>query len=199
MGKSVKVADSLAKVIRLAIIISLSALLLAACGPKEPTPTERPTPEWVEMEITSTAFQEGEAIPAKYSCDGQDISPELTWSEVPEGTQSFALITDDPDAPIGTFTHWVIFNIPADSLGLPEAVPNEPQLTSGALQGKNDFGNIGYGGPCPPPGALHHYHFTLYALDQTLDLPAGATKTQVLKAMQGHILAQVELIGTFKR
>ena len=151
------------------------------------------------LSVSSTAFQEGEAIPAKNSCDGQDISPELTWREVPEGTQSFALITDDPDAPIGTFTHWVTFNIPADSLGLPEAVPNEPQLTSGALQGKNDFGNIGYGGPCPPPGALHHYHFTLYALDQTLDLPAGATKTQVLKAMQGHILAQVELIGTFKR
>ena len=156
------------------------------------------TPEVVVMVLTSPAFQDGEAIPVKYSGEGQDISPELTWSGVPNGTQSFVLIMDDPDAPGGVFTHWVIFNIPADSRELEEAVPTQLKLPSGALQGRNDFGTIGYGGPYPPPGSLHHYNFTLYALDDTLDLQAGATKQQVLNAIQGHILAQVQLVGTFQ-
>ena len=151
------------------------------------------------MEITSTAFQAGETIPTRYSCDGQDISPALSWSGVPERTQSFALILDDPDAPGGTFTHWVIFNIPAETLELEEAIPTSPQLPNGALQGRNSFGAIGYGGPCPPRGTLHHYHFVIYALGETLDLTAGASKAQVLNAMQGHILAQAEIIGTYQR
>ena len=159
---------------------------------------EAPSEE-IEMEITSTAFQAGETIPTRYSCDGQDISPALSWSGVPEGTQSFALILDDPDAPGGTFTHWVIFNIPAETLELEEARPTSPQLPNGALQGRNSFGAIGYGGPCPPQGTLHHYHFVIYALDETLDLTAGASKAQVLNAMQGHILAQAEIIGTYQR
>lgn len=157
-----------------------------------------PPPEEVEMEIKSMAFQEGETIPAQYTCDGQDISPALNWSGVPEGTQSFALIVDDPDAPGATFTHWVIFNIPGDALGLEEAIPTDSQLPNGALQGKNGFGTVGYRGPCPPSGSPHHYHFVVYALDTTLDLSAGASKAQVIDAMQGHILAQAELIGIYQ-
>ncbi|MFC2010301.1 YbhB/YbcL family Raf kinase inhibitor-like protein [Chloroflexota bacterium] len=164
----------------------------------EPEDTEPEPEEEVVLEITSPAFADGEDIPFKYSCDGQDKSPELSWSGVPEGTQSFALILDDPDAPGGTFTHWVIFNIPADSLGLPEALSKYSQLDNGATQCRNDFGTYGYGGPCPPAGAAHHYHFKLYALDQTLDLSAASTKAQLLNAIEGHILAQAELVGLYQ-
>ncbi len=151
------------------------------------------------LSISSPAFQDGERIPAKYTCQGQDISPPLKWNRVPNETQSLALILDDPDAPSGVFTHWVIFNLPPDSRELPEAVPAASQLPSGALQGKNDFGKIGYGGPCPPPGYPHRYRFTLYALDRQLDLKAGSSKQQVLNAMEGHILAQGQLTGTYQR
>ena len=168
---------------------------------EEPPPEEEEEepPEEIVMEIISTAFQDGETIPIRHTCSGQDISPALSWSGVPEGTVSFVLIVDDPDAPGGTFTHWVIFNIPANTLELEEAMPTSSQLPSGALQGRNDFGRTGYDGPCPPPGTPHHYHFTLYALDVTLDLNPGASKTTVLNAMQGHILAQAELIGIYQR
>ncbi len=149
--------------------------------------------------VSSSAFQEGTEIPAKYTCEGQNISPALAWSEPPAGTRSFALIVDDPDAPAGVFTHWVIFNLPASSRKLSEAVPTQAQLSDGSLQGKNDFGKIGYGGPCPPPGRPHRYQFTVYALDQTLSLKAGASKKQVLEAMQRHILAQGRLTGTYQR
>ena len=151
------------------------------------------------LTVLSSAFQEGSEIPTRYTCEGQDVSPALTWEEPPAGTQSFALIMDDPDAPGGVFTHWILFNLPADSSGLSEAVPSQPQLPDGSLQGKNDFGRIGYGGPCPPPGRPHRYQFTLYALDQTLDLKAGASKKQVIDAMQGHILVQGRLTGTYQR
>jgi len=169
--------------------------LLANCRAEE-QPTEAGE---MALSITSAAFQEGDKIPDKYTCQGQDISPPLAWSEPPEGTQSFVLIMDDPDAPGGVFTHWVIFNIPSDSRQLAEAIPTQAQLTSGALQGRNDFGRIGYGGPCPPRGRSHRYQFTLYALDQPLDLKAGASKKQVIDAMQGHILAQGQLTGTYQR
>lgn len=149
--------------------------------------------------VSSSAFQEGTEIPTKYTCQGQDISPALSWSEPTAGTRSFVLIVDDPDTPAGVFTHWVFFNLPADSRKLPEAVPTQAQLQDGSLQGKNDFGKIGYGGPCPPPGRPHRYQFTIYALDQTLDLKAGASKKQVLEAMKGHILAQGRLTGTYQR
>jgi len=151
------------------------------------------------MELKSTAFQDGERIPAKYTCEGQDISPPLTWNGIPEQTQSLALIMDDPDAPGGIFTHWVIFNMPPDSRQLPQAVATQSQLPSGALQGKNDFGRLGYGGPCPPPGYPHRYRFTLYALDQQLELKAGASKKQLLNAIKGHTLAQGQLTGTYQR
>jgi Raf kinase inhibitor-like YbhB/YbcL family protein len=151
------------------------------------------------LTVLSSAFQEGGEIPARYTCEGQDVSPALTWDEPPAGTQSFALIMDDPDAPGGVFTHWVLFNLPADSRDLSEAVPTQPQLPDGSLQGKNDFGRIGYGGPCPPSGRPHRYQFTIYVLDQTLDLEAGTSKKQIIDAMQGHILVQGRLTGTYQR
>jgi Raf kinase inhibitor-like YbhB/YbcL family protein len=151
------------------------------------------------LSISSPAFQDGERIPAKYTCEGQNVSPLLEWSEPPEKAQSLALIMDDPDAPAGVFTHWVIFNTPPDNPTSPEALPTEPQLSCGTRQGINDAGRIGYYGPCPPPGHPHRYHFTLYALDQPLDLKAGASKEQLLEAMQGHILEQARLTGTYQR
>ena len=160
---------------------------------------EEAPPEVIVMAITSTAFQEGESIPGQYSCDGLDRSPELSWSGVPEGTLSFVIILDDPDAPGGTWNHWVIFNIPADTRELGEAVPKTNELANGASQGRNSFYRIGYGGPCPPPGSAHRYYFTIYALDITLDLSAGASKTQVLNAMQDHILAQAVIMGLYQR
>ncbi len=153
----------------------------------------------MELTVSSTVFREGETIPAKYTCQGEDISPSITWGEPPDGTRSLAIIVDDPDAPGGVFTHWIIFNLPADTRQLPAAVPTQPQLDSGARQGKTDFGRVGYGGPCPPPGKPHRYQFTVYALDRTLDLAAGASRSQVLEAMQGNILSRGRLTGIYER
>jgi Raf kinase inhibitor-like YbhB/YbcL family protein len=147
--------------------------------------------------LTSTAFSEGAPIPSDYTCDGADISPPLAWSEVPSGTQSLALIVDDPDAPRGTWVHWVLYNVPATVTELPPNVPLERSLPNGAKQGRNDFGKIGYGGPCPPRGT-HRYYFKLYALDTQLALDAGATKQELLDAMAGHILAEGQLMGTYR-
>jgi len=179
----------------LVTVLCVVVVLLAGCESRE-QPLEEGE---MALSIWSPAFQEGGKIPTKYTCEGQDVSLALMWGEPPVGTQSFALIVDDPDAPVGVFTHWVIFNIPSDSRQLAEAIPAQTRLTSGALQGKNDFGRIGYGGPCPPPGRPHRYQFTLYALDQPLDLKAGASKKQLLNAMQGHILARGQLTGTYQR
>jgi Raf kinase inhibitor-like YbhB/YbcL family protein len=151
------------------------------------------------LQISSNAFSAGQAIPKKFTCDGPDVSPKLTWNEAPAKTQSFALIMDDPDAPVGTWVHWVLFDLPADTKELAEGVAKQEQLANGARQGRNDFGNIGYGGPCPPPGKPHRYFFKLYALDVKLNLKAGATKADVERAMKGHILAQAELIGRYGR
>jgi Raf kinase inhibitor-like YbhB/YbcL family protein len=150
------------------------------------------------MELTSTAFAPGEPIPRKYACDGEDISPPLQWSDPPQGTQSFALIADDPDAPVGTWVHWVLYNLPAETGLLPEAIPPDADLSDGSQHGKNSWRRLGYGGPCPPSGT-HRYFFKLYALDTVLDLAAGASKKQVLQAMEGHILAQTELMGIYTR
>ncbi len=148
--------------------------------------------------LSSTAFAPAKPIPAVYSCTGRSISPPLAWTGAPAVTASFALIMDDPDAPIGTFVHWVIFNIPANSKGLPEAIPPKNGLPDGSVQGRNGGGQVGYTGPCPPSG-VHRYFFKLYALDAGLDLTSDANKDQLLKAMQGHILAQGELMGTFSK
>ena len=151
------------------------------------------------MNLSSTSFQDGSRIPAKYTCSGANISPQLAWSAPPAATVSLALIVTDPDAPRGTWVHWVLYNLPAGTRALPEGLPALGQLPDGALQGRNDFGEIGYGGPCPPPGSPHHYIFTLYALDAKLNLPVGATRAQVEAAMQGHILASGRLVGLFQR
>jgi len=153
----------------------------------------------VSFSISSLAFKDGERIPAKYTCEGLNVSPPLQWTEPPAGTVSFALIVDDPDAPAGTFTHWVLFNIPIDVRRLDESIPRQDRLQNGALHGKTDYGTVGYGGPCPPRGPDHHYRFTIYALDKAIDSKAGASKKQLLDAIKGRILAQVQLTGLYQR
>ncbi|TAJ11324.1 YbhB/YbcL family Raf kinase inhibitor-like protein [Marinilabiliaceae bacterium JC017] len=149
------------------------------------------------MKLTSPVFDEGGLIPEKYTCDGIDVSPSLKWSSMPVGTKTIAIICDDPDAPMGTWVHWVIYNLPATTDVLPEEVPAVKILPNGAMQGKNDFGKIGYGGPCPPSGT-HRYYFKIYALDDELMVEAGITKSQLEKAMQGHILSEGQLMGRYK-
>ena len=149
--------------------------------------------------VSSSAFGPGAAIPQKFSCEGSDASPALEWSGSPAKTASFALIVDDPDAPVGTWVHWVLWNLPASAHSLPEGVPKLEQLDDGARQGRNDFRKVGYNGPCPPPGKTHRYFFRLYALDAKLDLAPGATRQDLDVAMQGHILAKAEYMGTFRR
>ncbi len=153
----------------------------------------------MSITVTTKAFSPGGAIPGNYTCDGADTSPDLSWSGAPAGVQSFALIADDPDAPVGTWTHWLIWNIPVQSMGLPKGVPKDETLGDGTRQGRNDFRRIGYGGPCPPPGKPHRYFFKVYALDAKLDLKSGATKDELERAMKGHVLAQAELMGKYGR
>jgi hypothetical protein len=150
------------------------------------------------MKLESKAFTENGMIPSIYTCDGQDISPPLSWNTPPTGTQSLALIVDDPDAPGQTFVHWVLYDLPPEIHQLPQAVDTQATLSGGGVQGKNDFGKLGYGGPCPPSG-IHRYFFKLYALDRELGLNSGATKAQLEAAMSGHILAAAELIGRYSR
>jgi Raf kinase inhibitor-like YbhB/YbcL family protein len=151
------------------------------------------------LELTSTAFQEGATIPQQYTGDGRNISPPLKWQDPPTGMRSLALICEDPDAPRGTFTHWLAFNLPAESRELREGVPAEATLPDGTAQGTNDFGQVGYGGPKPPPGKPHRYIFKLYALDQSPAVQPGATKAQLLAAMKGHVLGEAQLQGTYAR
>lgn len=150
------------------------------------------------FELTSPAFGPGEPIPRQYTCDGKDISPPLEWSDPPQGTRSFMLISDDPDAPVGTWVHWVLYDLPAETRALPEAISPDAELPDGGRHGKNSWRRLGYGGPCPPSGT-HRYFFKLYALDAVLDLAAGVNKEQLVRAMEGHILAQAEVMGTYAR
>ena len=151
------------------------------------------------FELSCSAFKEGELIPKKHTCEGEDLSPPLRWNHPPAGTRSFALIADDPDAPGRTWVHWVLYNIPLDLCGLAEGTPAQETLPNGAQQGLNDSQEIGYGGPCPPPGKPHRYYFKLYALDCELALKSRATKVQVVDAMKGHVLAEASLMGRFAR
>ena len=150
------------------------------------------------MDLNSSAFNSGEMIPSKYTCDGVDISPPLEWDSVPTGTKSFTLICDDPDAPMGTWVHWVYYDIPPEIKALPENVAPKEHPANGGKQGTNDFRKIGYGGPCPPSGT-HRYYFKLYALDVMLNIASGATKKQLLKEMENHILGEAQLMGKYKR
>jgi Raf kinase inhibitor-like YbhB/YbcL family protein len=151
------------------------------------------------MKVTSPAFRGGEVIPSKYTCEGANVSPPLQWEGLPPGANSLALICDDPDAPAGIWVHWVLYNLPINSSALPEAVPASETLSSGAKQGINDFRRVGYGGPCPPPGKAHRYYFKLYALDIELALKPRTTKHELLGSMEGHILAEAQLMGTYQR
>ena len=177
----------------------LLSILISSCASSQTQTSETPTAEAqatevnMSLQITSNAFANGQSIPVKYSCKGNNISPDLAWSEPPAGTQSFALIVDDPDAPMGTWVHWVLYNLPASTRSL-----QENTNSTGMSTGKNSSGNMHYDGPCPPSGT-HRYYFKLYALDTNLNLSPGATKEQVLNAMQGHVLAQGELMGTFSK
>jgi Raf kinase inhibitor-like YbhB/YbcL family protein len=151
------------------------------------------------MELKSSALQNGADVPRKHTCDANDVSPRLSWANPPAGTKAFALVADDPDAPGGTWVHWVIYDLPADTRELSEGVPATETLSNKAKQGLNDFRKLGYGGPCPPPGPAHRYYFKLYALDEPTHLRPRATKQQLLDAMKGHVLGEAELMGRYKR
>jgi Raf kinase inhibitor-like YbhB/YbcL family protein len=207
------------------IPIVVVSLLLAACGagasPLEdpaglsgtasaaptanppatvPATATEPQEEAIPMPfaIASSAFEHGDPIPTRFSCDGENASPPLSWGDPPEGTLSIALIMDDPDAPSGTFVHWVLYDVPAATRSLPTGVPTEDRLPDGGVQGRNGAGRTGYIGPCPP-GGRHRYFFHLYALDSDLGLEPGVSKQQLLGQMDGHVLAEAELMGTYAR
>ena len=149
--------------------------------------------------LSSPAFSEGSEIPARHTCDGPNLSPPLHWHGVPEGARTLALIVEDPDAPSGTFVHWVLFDLPATVTELAEGIPTTETLPSGARQGRNDFRRVGYAGPCPPRGSAHRYFFKIYALDGEVSLRPGATGPDLLRAAQGHVLAESQLMGRYKR
>lgn len=152
------------------------------------------------MKISSTAFTDRGSIPPQYTCEGSGISPALRWEEIPKGTKSLALIVDDPDAPAGTWVHWLVYNIPPDAKTLPQGVPTLENLPHHVLQGRNSFHKIGYGAPCPPPGhGPHRYFFRLYALDALLDIRPGIDRRELEEAMKGRILGRAELMGRFER
>jgi hypothetical protein len=183
------------------LLLALPAVfaVVTCAGEKEQRDTaEQEGEAKMAFTLTSTAFSEGEMIPKKYTCDDADISPPLAWAGAPEGTRSFALISDDPDAPGGTWVHWVMYNLPPATLELPEHLPASDTLSSGARQGISDFDRFGYGGPCPPSGT-HRYFFKLYALDTALKLQGRVTKADLEKAMDGHVLAETQLMGKYSR
>ena len=185
--------------------VALAALLvvLSSCRSQGPAQNEMKSKSQPisagSFALTSPDFADGGAIPKRFTCEGANTSPELAWSGPPAGTESLALIVDDPDAPSGTFTHWTVFDIPKDLSGLEAGVPNQQRLAPGFAQGENDFGKVGYGGPCPPPGKPHQYMFQLYALSQSLGLQPQAGRVQINNAMKGKVLGEASLTGTFGR
>ena len=202
--------------LQLLSIVALAALVVA-CGdngapnkstqepaPRNGSPASTPTPgdESVEFSLTSDAFGDGEAIPSRFTCDGEDVRPALSWEGAPDEARSFVFTMDDPDAPGGTFNHWLMYNMGAGARGIPEGVQMADRPLDGpdgGFQGRNDFGDIGYGGPCPPAGETHHYELRLYAVDGLIDVAPGASKDEVLAAMDGRILAVTTLTGIYER
>jgi len=173
-------------------LLSIMILLASGCITKQEDIMEN-------ISISAEGFSDGTTITDVYTCKGKDISPSLSWKGIPAGTKSIALIMDDPDAPGGTFVHWVLYNVPAQTQKLPEGIPHDKILADGSMQGMTDFGRPGYGGPCPPPGKPHRYYFKVYALDSRIDLAPGASKKQLENEMRGHILAKGEIVGIYKR
>ena len=203
--------------VKASMLLALGAwlTLLVACGGGDKAPSETPsagqTPSTREtpspggdaaaFSLTSEAFKNGETIPTRYTCDGENVSPPLAWDGAPAETNAYALIMDDPDAPGGTFTHWLLYDLESTALSLPEGIETVPMPAYGlaGTQGSNDGGGIGYTGPCPPPGDPHRYNFTVYALGETVALEPGATKDELLAAMEGHVLAEAQLVGRYGR
>lgn len=181
--------------IKILFAATLLAGCLTACNADNPSTNGAV----MKLQLSSTAFAEGQPIPRRHAFDDQDVSPALQWSGVPPAAKSLALICDDPDAPMGTWVHWVLYDLPPVGTGLSENVPKSPGLANGARQGVNDYKKIGYGGPCPPPGKPHRYFFKIYALDVEPDLKPGLTKKELLKAMDGHVIAEGQLMGTYQR
>jgi Raf kinase inhibitor-like YbhB/YbcL family protein len=179
-----------------ATIITAGVLLAASIWI---SPVSGAESKGVSMELKSSAFTEGANIPRKHTCDAEDVSPLLRWEDVPAGTKAFVLIADDPDAPVGTWVHWVIYDLPPETKELAEGTAKTETLEHGAKQGMNDFRRVGYGGPCPPPGRPHRYFFKLYALDAPTNLKPRATKQQLLDAIKGHILCEAQLVGRYGR
>jgi len=188
---------------KLRVTSSALMMMFAVACAKQPTattpnPGTQTTQTATTTKLASSAFTEGEAIPRQYTCAGINISPPLEWTGIPKSAKTIAIIADDPDASAGTWVHWVIYNLPADTIGMIENLPPTEEIKGGGLQGKNDFEKIGYGGPCPPSGT-HRYFFKIYALDSELPLKSGATKADVEKAMSGRVLAQAQLMGTYRK
>ena len=181
------------------IYFFLFPAFMLACQKEEKGTEVKTKNQVLTIQVSSMAFTNGGTIPEKYTCDGQNVSPALSWSGIPQGTKTIALIYEDPDAPMRTWVHWVLYNLPADITHLMEGTPNHEVLDDGANQGKNDFHKIGYGGPCPPRGSTHRYFFKVYALDSEIKLDGGATKKELVKAMAGHILAEGQLMGKYGR
>ena len=180
--------------IKLIFAVASLAVLLSACSANNSPTIKAP----MKIQITSAAFADGQPIPAQHAYDDKNLSPALQWSGVPPAAKSLALICDDPDAPMGTWVHWVIYDLPPTTTGLAEDVAKSPELVNSAKQGVNDFKQTGYDGPAPPPGKPHRYFFKIYALDTVLDLNPGTTKADLLKAMESHVLAQGQLMGTYQ-
>ncbi len=183
--------------------VAPTATLLPTNTPRPtatPSPSTETSPTPVSFDLTSSAFEAGQPIPVRHTCHGEDLSPPLAWTQAPPATESFVLIMDDPDAVkvVGfVWDHWLLFNVPADVLALSEGIPEDAELPDGSRQGQNSFHRLGYNGPCPPSGQTHTYVFTLYAVDTLLELPAGAGKDEILQALDGHILAQTQLVGSY--
>jgi Raf kinase inhibitor-like YbhB/YbcL family protein len=173
--------------------------IVAGCSPASQAGGQAEGGDGMQIRLSSTAFKDGETIPAIYTCDGKNVSPPLSWTEPPQGSKSLALIVDDPDAPAGTWVHWVVFNLPPSMNSLSEGASSSGNQEPFGTAGMNSYQKSGYGGPCPPKGKPHRYFFKLYSLDIMLGLKTGASKAAVEKAMQGHILAQGQLMGTYGR
>jgi hypothetical protein len=187
-----------AKVLRAVILMMMAAALLCSCRGTDETGTTGREDAKMAITVTSTAFEDGGTIPVRYTCDGGNVSPPLSWSGGPDGVESVALICDDPDAPRGTFVHWVLFNLPPTTTSLDVDVSREELIPGSPRQGKNSAGKIGYTGPCPPSGT-HRYYFKVYALDTVLEVAPGITKEELVDAMEGHIVAQGQLMGRYSR